>query len=635
MESKKTKVLRELFQQLYSKENREEIELLIANLKAELEQLSGVNAFVTARVKHPISTIKKFYSSEEYSESWNRLKDLVGLMVVVDTNNDVDDILHYMNKKYFDKRNPNSKKLFKDYRVINIRDDHDKSTVGAASYDPLTDKGYQTCDGYKNVRVNLMIDGYPIEIQIKTKEQYVAHEATHDPVYKAPSIKDEKVRQEISDRLFPYFEAHAHMAFHSGDMSDREKEAWKTDVQEITDRNGAFYNKYREIFEDASRVYAYYLFMTNNMQEIYKDAAFGNNSLDFKLLEIEVKRIFHYLEKQISIEDPSLTTGGVFNATINRLAKMSYQEFLAIREQIAGSYRCEKCIVSGIYDLLRARDVELFKRLGDSFRYVEVAVFDDDLVEIFEGKPPMFTLVDRQAALRNIKGVSSILTVNSNGEMQSSESIEFMSPDPFAEKSIKVNIIPSQAELLTKKRSPKELVESQIPIREKQFEIGYLPGVFDMLHPGHVEYINQVCRLCRKVYIGSKSDEYVRIIKGKDPVLEIGERTSILKSIRGIEDVILTEFDITPSTEILKAMQESIESGKQCAIFMGSDWVDKPSEKSERSLLEYYNLVARYPNIQLISIPRGTSGRSSTKYKDQGLKSLGDVNPNEITILDR
>ena len=30
-----------------------------------------------------------------------------------------------------------------------------------------------------------------------------------------------------------------------------------------------FYNKHRDIFEDASKVFAFYLFMTNNMKEIY------------------------------------------------------------------------------------------------------------------------------------------------------------------------------------------------------------------------------------------------------------------------------------------------------------------------------------------------------------------------------
>lgn len=638
-EAKKEKImnadiLKELFHNLYGEENREKVAQLIANFKSELEELSGVDAFVTARVKNPISIIKKFQTKDAYSKKWNKMKDLIGLMVVVDSNNDVDDVIHYLKRKYEKYKNPNSEEFFKDYRKKNIRDDHNKETEGVETYDPLSDKGYQTCDGYKNVRVNLMIDGYPIEIQIKTKEQYVAHEATHDPVYKTPTETNEEVRQEISDKLFPYFETYAHMMFHLDEMSEREKENWKLDMQEIIGRNEDFYNEHRDIFEDASKVFAFYLFMTNNMKQIYKEAVFGNTTLDLKLLEIEIKRIFHYLEKQISTEDTSLTSGEVFNATIHKIATLDYDEFLKIREDLAGSYRCEKCIVSGVWDLLRAKDVELFKRLAESFRSVEVAVYNDDLAEIFSGEKPMFNLEERQAALRNIKGISAIYTLEENGKKTTTERIEFLSLDPLEEKFIEANMIPGELEELKSKKTEKELEERQIPIKEKTFAIGYLPGVFDMLHPGHVEYISKVCRLCKKVYVGSKSDEYVRIIKKKDPVLDLQERKKILEAIRGIAGVGVTEFDITPPKEVLDEMMQSVAEGNECAIFMGSDWVDKVDSKSERSLSEYENLTSNYPYFRLVSIPRGKSGRSSTKYKTAGESKLHDINPYEFTLFD-
>ena len=156
-----------------------------------------------------------------------------------------------------------------------------------------------------------------------------------------------------------------------------------------------------------------------------------------------------------------------------------------------------------------------------------------------------------------------------------------------------------------------------------------------MLHPGHIEYINQVCRLCENVYVGSKTDQYVRIIKNKTPVLDAAERRTILKSIRGIEDVLFTEFDITPPEEILNIMEAARDAGHQCAIFMGSDWIEKADKKSERSLNEYDKLVESHPYIHLVSIPRGNSGRSSTSYKNRGLEGKEDINPYEFTILNR
>ena len=66
---------------------------------------------------------------------------------------------------------------------------------------------------------------------------------------------------------------------------------------------------------------------------------------------------------------------------------------------------------------------------------------------------------------------------------------------------------------------------------------------------------------------------------------------------------------------------------------MGSDWIEKPDQKSERSMIEYANLTKYYPNINLVSIPRGSSGRSSTNYKTKGLEKLNNINPYELTIL--
>jgi len=636
MEEKHKQVLSEMFERLYSKENRENIEHMIVRLKSKLENLAGVDAFVTARVKSPISIIKKFQSEDVYREKWNHMKDLIGLMIVVEKNSDVDDIIFYLEDEYSKFKNPNSKRLYKDYRKVNIRDDHSKTSIDSKMvYDEPSDKGYQVCDGYKNVRVNLMIDEYPIEIQIKTKEQYVAHEATHDPVYKAPSLEDSNIRQMISDKLFPYFEANAHLMFHESDMSARENREWMKDVSSIISRNSKTYQEYRDIYDDACRVYALYLFMTNNMKEIYKDASFGNTSLDLKLLEIEVKRIFHYLEKEFSSKNPSLMSGEVFNRTIKRVAGMTYDEFSTIRKKIAGDYRCEKCIVSGVYDLLRDKDVELIKRLSESFREVEIGVYDDELAETFAGKPPMFALEDRQAALRMVRGVSSIRTIGIDGKLSKNDELSFMSLNPFEEKRFIVNLVSNDKEELLRKKTTEEIEMSQIALKENEFKIGYLPGVFDMLHPGHIEYINQVCRLCENVYVGSKTDQYVRIVKNKTPVLDADERRTILKSIRGIEDVLFTEFDITPPEDILQLMEDAREDGYQCAIFMGSDWIEKADKKSERSLIEYDNLVANHPNIHLVSVPRGNSGRSSTNYKNRGLESKKDTNPYEFTILNR
>lgn len=678
-------VLKEMFNKLYSLENRKEIERIILNLKSDIENQAGVNAFVTGRIKQPISILKKFQTNPVYATAWNRMKDLIGLTVVVDSNNDVDDLIFVFTNEYSDYKNPNSESIFKDYRIIDIRSD--KEHKASMHQDLPSEKGYQTGDGYKNVRANLMINGYPIEIQIKTKEQWVAHGATHDPIYKTDELSENKVKQEISDKLFPFFEASAHYMLHSKEMSKREIANWRSDVFDIIKRNGDFYRKYESIYKNARKVYAYNLFMVNNMKEIYQDVSFqvythniyneneefvikddskkksfSNNLLDLKVLEIELKRLFHILENEVAEKDPSLTSEEVVDIVIDKISNMSYKEFKRRRDMMnrKNDHRCYKAVVSGVYDMLRAQDVEVFDRLSKNFKYVNVAVYDDELVELFTGEKPMFNLEQRLATLRKIKGISSVFKINLSGEMKPCDHVQFLTQGLYDQNKYDLYWLPKTVEEL----KDKKIVSKQVT--EKYFDIGYLPGVFDMLHPGHIAYISKVCKLCKKVYVSAKTNEYVLEKKGKIPVLNQEERAKILGSIRGLQtdfDIrnhkktgleivqfdgdddfeineveqksMMTAQDITPPPEIMDIFLEAAYNNEKCVIFMGSDWVEKTEKKQNSSLNEYTLLNRKYPNIRLVSVPRENNGLSSTKFSGDGRERLNDINPYEFTFFDK
>ena len=594
-------VISEIFHRLYSKEHREKVELLIANLKTTFENIPGVEPFITSRVKSPISIIRKMKSDQNYELEWNKMKDLIGIMIVVEENSDVDDLIVYLEENFGHMQNPNSKKLYKDYRIVDIRNDHSKETnEDLFFFDPPSDKGYQTSNGYKNVRVNLMIDEYPIEIQIKTKEQFVAHEATHDPIYKAPSIENQDERQAVSDAMFPYFEMLAHRALHKKTMSSRDQSLFLEDFSLVAERNKEFYKKYIDIHNDASQVYLAYLFIVNNFKEIFEDAAFGNTSLDLKLLEIEVRRVIHYLNNQILEKNQNLRPGEQIYVLSEQLLNMTYTEFREIRSHLAGSYRCESCAVSAPFDMLRARDIELLKRLTDSFRFVDVSIYDDQLAQTYLGKKPMYSLDERVKTIRNIRGIRSINVVNAEGKVMPTKDDGFLITEP--------NL-------------------------NKPYKIGYVPGVFDMLHPGHIEYIKQVCDQCEEVYIGIKSDKYVKIRKNKDTVLKFDERKTILGGIIGVKDVVKAdEYDITPPEDIMQLLEDATRLGSKCAIFLGSDWINKRETKSEESINEYNCLVEDHPNIVLTSIERKPGGRSSSSIRQEGLASLDDISKYELVM---
>ena len=162
----------------------------------ELLEIPNFNGMILNRVKSPYSIYKKFYSNNNYQKNWNSIKDLIGFMIIVDTHNEIDEIINYLSIHYSELKNNNSEFLINDFRFYNIRN----KTKYKYNY---IKNNYQINNGYKTVRINLMYEEYPIEIQIKTIEEYVAHKATHDIIYKNNNFCDEKKKYIISDTLFP------------------------------------------------------------------------------------------------------------------------------------------------------------------------------------------------------------------------------------------------------------------------------------------------------------------------------------------------------------------------------------------------------------------------------------------------
>ena len=227
-------ILAEIFGNLYHKDERTFLEDWIPNIKSDLESVPDVDGFVMSRIKGPLSILKKVRDDDKYLAEWNKMKDLLGFMVVVDSNQEIDTLLYYIQTHFGSLKNPNAKTLISDFRKKPIREpDPSRPKI----IDPPSPKGYQVNDGYKNVRVNLMVEDYPVEIQVKTREQYIAHMATHDPVYKSTVIPDEATAHRISDALFPYFETYAHLKLKENEMTPTQIENCIKDMRAIFERN--------------------------------------------------------------------------------------------------------------------------------------------------------------------------------------------------------------------------------------------------------------------------------------------------------------------------------------------------------------------------------------------------------------
>lgn len=68
--------------------------------------------------------------------------------------------------------------------------------------------------------------------------------------------------------------------------------------------------------------------------------------------------------------------------------------------------------------------------------------------------------------------------------------------------------------------------------------ITYIPGVWDLLHVGHLQILERAKSLGDKLVVGVPSDEVVKEDKGEYPIITLDQRIYMLKSLRFVDVVI-------------------------------------------------------------------------------------------------
>lgn len=593
------RVFNELLKNLHIARTSDEIQAMITSLKAEFENLEDIDiAFVEERIKSPVSALKKYTEQEKYQTSWNSMKDLVGLMVVVDNNDEIDKLASYITKNHSQFKNPNSEFLIQDFRKKSVR--KDKASKDNFAYQDPTGRPYQTTDGYKNVRANLMIDGLPIEIQLKTREQYIAHFATHDPTYKSGLLEEDE-KTFISDKLFPYFEASAYLRLHRGIITPEEIASTRLDIKDIMSRNITHYQKYPKIFNDSRILFGVYTYMVLHRDEIIHDAVRETGVTSLQTTITELERVFKHTQKELIRQNPSLTHNTSIPATLDTLMDMPYSEFIQTKRQIAGDYRMDACSVTGVFDSVTLDFVKTVKKLGENYREVHVGVLSDSLSKAYLGRQPLYTSQQRMELVENCKGVTSVYEVSSaQSKPQVTLSYEIEGSEPT----------------------------------QKPYDYVIAGGVFDY-HYGHKDHLRAIAEAGDNVIILVKTDKYSETVKHKTPVFDQDTRAAIVAAQKGVSAVYLTDNDIKPPDEVLEIIDSALADDKSVAIFMGSDWTKKRDEKPQSSLDELEFLQQNYPEVVLTSTPRPDNSFSSTGLRENLIEAResGDNNPYEITNL--
>lgn len=137
------------------------------------------------------------------------------------------------------------------------------------------------------------------------------------------------------------------------------------------------------------------------------------------------------------------------------------------------------------------------------------------------------------------------------------------------------------------------------------YKIGYVPGVFDLFHIGHLNLLKNCKERCEFLIAGVLTDELVQHFKGRVPYIPFAERAAIIESIKYVDRVVPVSFDNTVKIDAWHMYHFDCHfSGND----HGPDW-----DTDKKQLLAVGSNMEFFPYTQ---------GTSSTQIKELIQKAL-------------
>jgi D-beta-D-heptose 7-phosphate kinase/D-beta-D-heptose 1-phosphate adenosyltransferase len=125
-------------------------------------------------------------------------------------------------------------------------------------------------------------------------------------------------------------------------------------------------------------------------------------------------------------------------------------------------------------------------------------------------------------------------------------------------------------------------------LRQAGKTVVFTNGVFDLLHPGHVRYLQHARSLGDALIVGVNSDRSVRANKGPTrPITPEAERAEILAALACVDAVAI--FDAETPAEIIKRIQPDVlvkGADRAADAIVGRDTVEGRGGKVVRIPIE-------------------------------------------------
>lgn len=114
---------------------------------------------------------------------------------------------------------------------------------------------------------------------------------------------------------------------------------------------------------------------------------------------------------------------------------------------------------------------------------------------------------------------------------------------------------------------------------DKPYNVGYIAGVFDLFHIGHLNMFKRAKEQCKYLIVGVVSDEGVRLNKQAEPFVPFEERIEMVRSCRYVDEAVKLPLDFAGTRDMFKLYHFDVQ-------FSGSDYEHDPAWLAEKEFLK-------------------------------------------------
>lgn len=151
-----------------------------------------------------------------------------------------------------------------------------------------------------------------------------------------------------------------------------------------------------------------------------------------------------------------------------------------------------------------------------------------------------------------------------------------------------------------RKEQMKIVLDNETNYVSKKYHIGYIAGVFDLFHIGHLNMFRRAKEQCEYLIVGVVTDEGVRTNKETEPFIPFEERLEIVNACKYVDEAVKIPFGYAGTRDAYNMYHFDVQ-------FSGSDYINNPNWLAEKAFLEKNG-------AELVFFPY-TESTSSTKLK--------------------